>query len=389
MQATYFRILYAVVLIINLVAAPSQAAVKAGAKCPRIGKLAIAGGFEYKCVKKKQGLIWQKLRTIKMAPSVNNSNPTPTSSPTADKKVLPDFWPLTSPANDDLVLIADANVRRYISSANTLPRINLLTGPNTNKEGAKNYLKYLERAAIGWGKDWMPEEVDVAIASVQDYEWISQLWPKYGLTGGFDSSRSNWERNGNQCNQGSAIYDSKPFFWGCLPDSSVNVIGFTKFGPHEYTHLAQNAIIYYQSGKRVWNLPSLFSEGSADFYGVTYASNAADAKSNWNDYWAGGYISTEARIALKQADAAEIESLLMDAMLYSRKANSHWYWTGAYATMRLIAAKGHEGFLKFMRSTGESQNVFSSFESIYGMKFEEFAKIIAPEIKLLTAVLRS
>lgn len=378
------RVTLALVLILSLATSTSSAAVKAGSKCTKAGRVTSSGGSDFKCVKKGKSLVWQKVAASRQA------QPSVTATPTPTKNALPEFWPLDKAANEDLALIADASVRKYIAGANVLPKINLLTGPNTDKAKAREYIKFLEIAAIGWGKDWMPEEVDVAMASVKDYEWINALWPKYGLSGGgFDNSKANWERNGNQCNQGSAIYDSKPFFWGCLPDNTTNVIGLNKFGPHEYTHLVQNAIVYYQSGKKVWNLPTLFSEGSADFYGVTYASTAENAKQNWNAYWIGGYISAEARAALKTADAAEIESLLIDAMFYSRKANSHWYWTGAYATMRLVAAKGHEGFLKFMRATGETNDVFKAFETVYGLKFEEFAKIIAPEIKTLTPGLRN
>jgi hypothetical protein len=55
----------------------------------------------------------------------------------------------------------------------------------------------------------------------------------------------------------------------------------------------------------------------------------------------------------------------------------------------MIAAQGHDGFVKFMNSVRETSNANQSFEKIYGIKFEEFAKIIAPEIGALAKTIKS
>lgn len=149
-------------------------------------------------------------------------------------------------------------------------------------------------------------------------------------------------------------------------------------------HLVQYGIIYYQNGNKVRNFPYLLSEGSADFYGVTYASTAETAKQNWDTYWAQGYIGSNAKAALKSANVAEIESLLLDSMKSGEKAPGHWYWTGAYVTARLVAAQGHESFVRYMRTYGKTGDAFKSFDNIYGMEFEKFVKIVAIEIKKLS-----
>ena len=385
-------------LIFSLMPAYSATPPKTGLACSKQGITKTYQGKKYTCIKSGKKLVWSKGVVSEKAmptpaPTVTViASPTPTPTPTQSKNPsvsLPDYWPLEKPADENLVLIADASVRKYITGVANTPNINLLIGPKTDRLAANNYLRFLEKAAIGWGKDWMPDKVDIAMAQVEDYDWIKPLWKQYGLDGGgFDDSESSWRRNGADCNQGSAIYDKIPFFWGCLPKNQSNGIGLDKFGPHEYTHLVQYGIIYYQSGKKVRNFPYLFSEGSADFYGVTYASTADSAKQNWRSYWTGGYISSFARAALKSADVAEIESLLLDSMRLGSKAPSHWYWTGAYATARLIAAKGHEGFVAYMRNYGGTGDAFKSFETVYGMKFESFVEIIAPEIKSLTLILR-
>jgi hypothetical protein len=382
--------LLGIFITIALFAGPvtAVAAVKAGDSCKKIGSTATANGKKFTCVKSGKKLVWNK------GVAVVKPTPTPAPIPTsAQSKIssnsLADSWPFDKPADENLVLIADGSVRRYTADATKLPNINLLTGPKTDQTAASNYLRFLEKAAIGWGKDWMPDQVDVAMAQVDDYEWIKPLWKQYGLDGGgFDNSESTWRKFGADCNQGSAIYDKVPFFWGCLPKNQSSFIGLNKFAPHEYMHLVQNGIIYHQSGKKVRNFPYLLSEGSADFYGVTYASTPETVKQNWKTYWVDGYISPAAKSALKSASIDEIESLLMDAMKSGTKAQGHWNWTGAYVTARLVAAKGHEGFVAYMRKTGDTGDPFKAFEMIYGITFEKLTQVVAPEIKNLALNLR-
>ena len=377
-------LLIALAVALIPVTAVSAQKISPGSTCKVLNQKVVYQNKSYTCTKSGKKLVWNKGVAVK----AKIPTPTPTQSKTPSVS-FPDSWPLDKPADENLVLIADASVRKYISDATKLPTINLLTGPKTDRISATNYLRFLEKAATGWGKDWMPDQVDVAMGQVEDYDWIKPLWKQYGLDGGgFDNSESTWRRNGADCNQGSAIYDKVPFFWGCLPKNQSIGIGLDKFGPHEYMHLVQYGIIYYQGGKKVRNFPYLLSEGSADFYGVTYASTADTAKQNWKTYWVDGYLSPSAKSALKSANNEEIESLLMDAMRLGIKAPGHWYWTGAYVTARLVAAEGHEGFVAYMRKTGETGDVFKSFDAVYGMSFEKFVQIIAPEIKSLTLNLR-
>lgn len=371
-------LLIALAVVLIPVTAVSAQKVTPGSTCKVLKQKVVYQNKTYTCVKSGKKVVWNK------GVAIVKPTPTPTQSKIPSVS-LPESWPLEKPADENLILIADASLRKYIADATKLPNINLMTGPNTDRMAATNYLRYLEKAAIGWGKDWMPDQVDIAMAQVEDFEWIKPLWKQYGLDGGgFDNTESSWRKFGADCNQGSAIYDKVPFFWGCLPKNPSNFIGLNKFAPHEYMHLVQNGIIYHQSGKKIRNFPYLLSEGSADFYGVTYASTPETVKQNWKTYWADGYISPAAKSALKSASNDEIESLLMDAMNSGTKAPGHWNWTGAYVTARLVATKGHEGFVAYMRKTGETGDPFKAFEMIYGITFERLTQLVAPEIKALT-----
>jgi hypothetical protein len=77
----------------------------------------------------------------------------------------------------------------------------------------------------------------------------------------------------------------------------------------------------------------------------------------------------------------------MDSFAKGSKVEGHWYYTGAYVTIRMVAAQGHDGFVRFMKFVKETGNVNQSFEKVYEIKFEEFAKVIAPEIQKLSSTL--
>jgi hypothetical protein len=138
----------------------------------------------------------------------------------------------------------------------------------------------------------------------------------------------------------------------------------------------------------------LFLEGPADFYGMSLASTSENISKNLELYFSQGYLSDEARIYLKSSSDDEIYGLLIDSFtngtnFRDTRIVSSWLYTGAYATIRMIAAKGHTGYVDFMKSVAMGGNAGQSFEQIYGIKFEDFAKIIAPEISALAKTIKN
>jgi len=88
------RGLLVIVLISALISAPTFAAVKAGDKCPKIGKTVTASGVQFKCVKKNKKLVWQR---VKSTNTVLTPTPTPTPSPTISISPTPTPTPTPSP----------------------------------------------------------------------------------------------------------------------------------------------------------------------------------------------------------------------------------------------------------------------------------------------------
>ena len=96
----------AVTVVIALIAAlilptTSSAAPKAGAKCPKKGKIQVYKSYEYKCVKKSGKLVWSKGNKISQTPAATpeispTPEPTPEATPTPDPTSSPAAQPTPS-----------------------------------------------------------------------------------------------------------------------------------------------------------------------------------------------------------------------------------------------------------------------------------------------------
>ena len=357
---------------LSLPLTPASAAVKAGVACKKAGATSISSNKTFTCIKLGKKLVWNK------------------GTPRKPVQIIPDSWPIDKAADKDIFLIADKNFRKFQQINSSLPKFAINYGPTVEKKRADEHLISMYQAGKFWSGDWkFNGEIAVALGTSQDASWMSGYWSKYGLSGpDWNRTEQSYSSQGGFCMEGSAtLGDDKPFLWGCLPTiGSLDRYGIAgrKFVSHEYTHIAQYGIMS-NSGAR--NMPVLLMEGSAEFYGVSLASSSSSINQDWQAFFSGGYFSEVARDYLNTATSDQVLDLLIDSFNKGTKQEGHWYYTGAYVTVRMIAAQGHDGFVRFMKSVAETSNASQSFEKIYGTKFEDFAKIIAPEIKKLSATI--
>ena len=116
-------VLLSVILAFSLVAAPSNAAVKAGAKCTKAGATSVSAGKKYTCVKSGTRLVWNKGVTVKAAtkpdlnPVFKPEEPTPTPTPTPTVKSFAYQPPSEATDNVDLCKIKEASKSRGYTGA--------------------------------------------------------------------------------------------------------------------------------------------------------------------------------------------------------------------------------------------------------------------------------
>lgn len=399
-------------LSLSLVTPFSNAAIKAGDSCSTVGKTKKVGGQTLICKKQGKKSVWMKNKTSSNSASGKNENPapnptpsqsttpapipsqTPTPTPSPTQEVIPQFLTMNDANNELALKVAWQSFDKRMSQASSpKAKVEIRTGDKTDKARASQYLQSLIQSVVFWDDIYSPSKPIVAALSYADeYSWMENQWKQFGLNSKDVGTEESYKFNGADCNQGSAtLYNgTDPFFWGCLASrGSIDFIGVQKFAGHEYTHIVQSFLIEWKSGSyRRSALPFLFTEGSADFYGIASSSrNREEFLKNWSESRVKGFFGGT-------KDKAEIKNWDADKWVWALNENAKnnqipespgvQYYSGREVVARMIGLKGHEGFVNFMRTTESSQDWKKSFLEIYGLSWDEFTKKIAPELVSIT-----
>ncbi len=399
-------------LSLSLVTPFSNAAIKTGDSCSAVGKTKKVGGQTLICKKQGKKSVWMKNKTSSNSASGKNENPapnptpsqsttpapipsqTPTPTPSPTQEVIPQFLTMNDANNELALKVAWQSFDKRMSQASSpKAKVEIRTGDKTDKARASQYLQSLIQSVVFWDDIYSPSKPIVAALSYADeYSWMENQWKQFGLNSKDMGTEESYKFNGADCNQGSAtLYNgTDPFFWGCLASrGSIDFIGVQKFAGHEYTHIVQSFLIEWKSGSyRRSALPFLFTEGSADFYGIASSSrNREEFLKNWSESRVKGFFGGT-------KDKAEIKNWDADKWVWALNENAKnnqipespgvQYYSGREVVARMIGLKGHEGFVNFMRTTESSQDWKKSFLEIYGLSWDEFTKKIAPELVSIT-----
>ncbi len=390
----------------------SLAATKAGDKCSNLGRTKVVSGKTLICKKQGKSQVWtlaKKAPTPAPTPmpsttAVPTPSPTPspsispmpttTPTPVPTIEVVPDSLTMNDSFDELALKVAWKSFNARMSVAtNPKTKLEVRTGDKTDKLRASEYLKSLERSIAFWDDIYSSTKPVVASLSYFDeYSWMESQWKLFGLNPSEMGGESSFKSGGADCNQGSATLQrgTDPFFWGCLASrGSIDFIGVQKFAGHEYTHIVQSYLIEWKSGSYKRSaLPFLFTEGSADFYGIATASkNESEFLANWNESRTRGFFGAS-------ADKAAIKTWNTEKWLFALNENaknnqipeSPWvqYYSGREVTARLIGLKGHEGFVDFMRRTEASQDWKKSLQEVYAITWEQFSAKMAAELVEIT-----
>lgn len=385
-----FRNIFFISIISCLVAIGSPAigsTTKLGAKCSRVGEVATlkVGKINKKLICKKNGLgklTWQEVPTT---PQKRVAEPS-----VEQAKVLPNYIGLLETNLSDVDQVAHALTLQKYSETNVIRTKNFF-GPNVNSANGKNYLFSLGFAAKLFGRYWDPnKEITIALASFKDFEWMRNYWVTFKDSEVHIELMTNqWKQIGAFCNQGGALFNTEPFFWGCLApgDVDINDIGIMKFGPHEFFHLVQTDFSR-RNGGEISDMPTFFTEGAAEFFGISAAIGKTRAPLGWMQKWRNGWAGGLPNSVLKSFDAAKWKVLINDFSGDYPELVGHNYYSGAYAVQRLVGAKGMDVYFKFMADSAWTHDWKGAFQENYSMSFDEFSTLIANELVQKTKLLQ-
>jgi hypothetical protein len=339
---TRSRLFLALLLMMSLIAAPSFAAVKAGAKCTKAGATATASGKKFTCVKSGKKLLWNKGVTIKAAPKPDLNpvfkpvEPTPTPQATSTSTPTPIPTPTTGIdyVNYKGVMVYGVRDSKLIRRADTgifyesdsrkesdFSAIRVKAFAEVNKKlGSRNHpnIEFVydirpsfPPALIDWVKRELDEDaalwndffkekftVNVFLGSEKDREYIKKNnWLNRNMPSCFDRWESGRERR-FIC-AGAGFWQENPtskwmgnLYLGFPSDVDLNNINFEwPMGPHhEFFHIVQDYAFYRNLMDRPREFHELvqpihFREGAATTVAFLSAFRNLGWSSDALDWW--------------------------------------------------------------------------------------------------------
>lgn len=265
-------------------ATPSTAAVKAGAKCSKIGLTAVKSGNKFNCINRDGKLIWKRVKQIKMAAPEPTKTPssvaTPTPMPSPKPSVSPSpsnsFTPKPAPESTffrhkyekgviyrkgnnesewsrttapsskiDEIRLKAFNEIKTISSASELKNSELKVefGENVNQYFRTAYTELLKKSMAYWDSFVAPKSiVPVLVVTELDkskiQQWVNQFSYGESELKRFESTLTPYfpsETNRNQSAGGSVT----GMFLKTEPERLVGA-GFFHYGS---SHIEENLLL--------------------------------------------------------------------------------------------------------------------------------------------------
>ena len=373
------RLFLAFVVAISLIAAPSFAAVKAGAKCTKAGKTTTVAGKKFTCIKSGKKLVWNKGVLIKKPTPVTTptGSPTPTPEPTPTQSPTPS--PTPTPA-DFVPWGTDVNSKTLSDAAQK----NFLEWAKERAGQSKNHTQLIQENKYTSRIDILKKSDDLSAQLFSSYFkqgsttviGANESWTLDQL------AKSGWSVNkcADQYMPGVALCLEGTKFHGYVitSDSSYDAGNPGRDGAallaHEYFHLVQANLIGSRDLFLTKNgdpqtakaLPVWFAEGTAEFVGFSVGALSQNAT-----YWEGRPM------ALSYAPPGEStnRNSIADYEIRTCCGNgtpTYPYNIGNVATEYIVASVGFQKLLDIFVDFGKSNDFEKSFESVTGISKQAF-----------------
>ena len=251
----------------------SQASVKAGDACSKLGSIKTVKSVSYKCNSVKGKKIYQAV------PAKKNVPPKPIAVPTLAPvtQATPAPVPVKfANLSGGISLVAFTNLINYADSQPTLKSgdVILELSPNASQSLADATLKDMQKGFQFW-QLFTPSttKIHMVFADRADLDWFKVTMERI-QPGTSDwlpriySLASSVPKNAYAGANGRDASGNALFFY--LPGTSTVATssGWLGVGPHEWTHFAQNVM----TGD-IRNAPCWFKEGQATYFGNAISNN--------------------------------------------------------------------------------------------------------------------
>jgi hypothetical protein len=382
----------------SLIAAPSFAAVKAGAKCTKAGATSVSGGKKFTCIKSGKKLVWNKGVAVKKPLPV--ATPTPTPSPTPTPEPSPTPTPTPTPTPSPTPTLKDLTFSNIAENVDAIAfniyskyqthmatnyqgsiKVNTIVGPNTvpvNKNSAAAY----QIASKIFQNFKQPDEVFGIYYNFADKEWArNQIAIRAGQSvADFQIGYSC--PNAMRCWDASASitldWKAIAHFGASDPGGALSKSELTgEIQIHEFTH----SVSFFQLNPvrgNYYNLtPDWFGEGHASVTGKLGGSTSfEDYNLLRNNIQRGNYPQADIQNYRPENILRFYESF-SKAPEVSPLQRSYLYSLGWSTVEALAAIGGIDSPMNLFIETTKGLTFKQAFKKTYGIEWEVAAPILA------------
>jgi hypothetical protein len=397
---TRSRLFLALLLLMSLIAAPSFAAVKAGAKCTKVGASATASGKKFTCIKSGKKLVWNKGVAIKKPLPVATPTPAPSSSPTPEPTPTPTTTPTPTPSPTPTPTVKDLTFSNIAENVDAIAfniyskyqthmatnyqgsiKVNTIVGPNTVPVN-KNSAAAFQIASKIFQNFKQPNEVFAIYYNFADKEWAKNQVAALAGKNTADFQFGYSCPNAMRCWDASA---SITLDWKAISHYGVSDPGGAlskseltgEIQIHEFTH----SVSFFQLNPvrgNYYNLtPDWFGEGHASVTGKLGGSTSfEDYNLLRNNVQRGNYPQADIQNYRPENILRFYESF-SKAPEVSPLQRSYLYSLGWSTVEALAAIGGIDSPMNLFIETTKGLTFKQAFKKIYGIDWEAAAPILA------------
>ena len=330
-------------LVLSLSSPTAYSAVKAGAKCTKVGITSITSGKTFTCVKSGKKLVW------------NKGVVTPKVEPVVTPKVEPFVAWSTKFEINSLIKSAIDSTNSYVGVVRPDNSYEIAI-QNSVRESDRNWITGMLDYTNGFFSKIEREKLKIFVGNT--HEWSKETVKNAGVW--FGDPGSTYPCSSGTQDAGCAEYKNL-VLWIFMNPSQTWDVGRRSIPAHEVFHTIQFSLLGYNIQRigpdQPQRVPRWLMEGSANYFGYYMVK-----KLGFDSYENG------------RNDQVRFNSEYRNIKPLSTYDNfeSNPYGIGQAATEYIIASVGFESLLNIFKFTGTEGTFPAGFKKATGIELTEF-----------------